>query len=220
MKVELAAKTAIVTGGSKGYGMGIAAALAGKGVDVWITGRDETTLRATADRLGVHACQADATSGADWDRVMQTVLDTAGHLDILVNNAGSGGRIAHLADFTDDDIAEVLSTNLISAALGCRRAAAIMRAQRSGTIVNVSSVCQRQAWPGWSMYSAAKAGLAQLSNCLYTELRPAGVRVTTLIPSWGATQFLDAANLPLAVRGRRRALHPAGRVGRPRRHDL
>jgi short-subunit dehydrogenase len=71
-----------------------------------------------------------------------------------------------------------------------------MKRQRSGTIVNVSSVCQRQAWPGWSMYSAAKAGLAQLSNCLYTELRPFGVRVTTVIPSWGATQFLDAANLP------------------------
>ena len=70
-----------------------------------------------------------------------------------------------------------------------------MKAQHSGLIINISSVCQQQAWPGWAAYSAAKAGLAQLSKCLFTELREFGVRVTTVVPSWGATEFLEAAGL-------------------------
>jgi NAD(P)-dependent dehydrogenase (short-subunit alcohol dehydrogenase family) len=196
MKTDLTNQTAIVTGGAKGYGVGIAQALKEKGVHVWITGRDRQALDRTALELGVHALQADVTSPADWDRVFDVVLGETRRLDILVNNAGAGIRIAHLADTSDDEIAASIAVNLTGAILGCRRAARVMKEQRSGTIVNVSSACQHQAWPGWSVYSAAKAGLAQLSNCLYTELRPAGVRVTTLIPSWGATEFLTAASLP------------------------
>jgi NADP-dependent 3-hydroxy acid dehydrogenase YdfG len=69
-----------------------------------------------------------------------------------------------------------------------------MKTQGSGTIVNVSSVCQNYAWPGFSVYSAAKAGLAQASRSLYCELREHGVRVTTLIPSWGATEFASVCD--------------------------
>jgi NAD(P)-dependent dehydrogenase (short-subunit alcohol dehydrogenase family) len=196
METELAGKTAVVTGGAKGYGEGIAAALAAKGVNVWITGRDAAALEAAAARLGVHAVRADAALAGDWDRVFDSVLAQTGRLDILVNNAGGALRIAHVTDTTDVEIEESIAVNLTGAIFGCRRAAEVMKRQRSGTIVNVSSVCQKQAWPGWSVYSAAKAGLAQFSTGLYTELREYGVRVTTLIPSWGNTGFLDAAGLP------------------------
>ncbi len=64
-----------------------------------------------------------------------------------------------------------------------------MKKQRSGTIINISSICQKYAWPGWSVYSAAKAGLAKASQSLYLEVREHGVRVTTLLPSWGVTDF-------------------------------
>ena len=195
MKTDLSGKIAIVTGGSKGYGSGIAAALQRKGVEVWITGRDQAALARTADSLGVRWFRADVTSAADWDHLFEAVLGEAGRLDILVNNAGGGIRIAPLTETADDEILQSIAVNLTGAVLGCKRAARVMAGQRSGTMINVSSVCQRQAWPGWSVYSAAKAGLAQLSNCLYTELRDKGVRVTTLIPSWGATEFLQAANL-------------------------
>jgi NAD(P)-dependent dehydrogenase (short-subunit alcohol dehydrogenase family) len=195
MKTELAGKTAIVTGGAKGYGLGISAALAARGVSVWITGRDAAALETVALQLGVHAVQADVILPADWDRAFEAALAETGRLDILVNNAGGAVRIAHVADTTDEEIEQSIAVNLTGAIFGCRRAAEVMKRQRSGTIINVSSVCQKEAWPGWSVYSAAKAGLAQLSNGLYTELREYGVRVTTLVPSWGATAFLDAANL-------------------------
>ena len=195
MKTELSNKTAIVTGGAKGYGAGIARALKDKGVNVWITGRDRTALDAVAAELGVSAVRADVTSSEDWDRVFDAVCRDGGGLDILVNNAGAGIRIAPLAETTDEEIRQSIAVNLTGAILGCRRAAKVMGRQKSGTIINVSSACQRQAWPGFAAYSAAKAGLGQLSNCLYTELRDRGVRVTTLIPSWGATGFAEAAGL-------------------------
>ena len=80
--------------------------------------------------------------------------------------------------------------------LGSRRAAVIMQEQGSGLIVNIGSACSTHAWPGWSVYSAAKAGLLQFSRCLLTELRPHGVRVTSVLPSWGQTDFTEGANLP------------------------
>ena len=196
MKTDLKGKTAIVTGGAKGYGLGIAQALKEKGMQVWITGRDREALDGAARRLGVHAVQADVTSPGEWDRVFETVLGDTGRLDILVNNAGSGVRIAPLVDMTDEEIHTSVAVNLTGAILGCRRAARVMMEQRSGTIINVSSACQKEAWPRWSVYSGAKAGLAQFSNVLYTELREYGVRVTTLVPSWGATGFLEAVGLP------------------------
>ena len=195
MKVDLNGKSAIVTGGSKGYGTGIAEALKNKGMNVYITGRDQSALDSVSESLGVSALKADVTSSGDWDRVIQTVMDETGQLDVLVNNAGAGVKIGPLAEMSDEEIQNAIDVNLTGTAFGCRRAARIMVAQKSGTIINVSSACQRQAWPGWSIYSAAKAGMGQLSNCLYGETREHGVRVTTLIPSWGATGFLDAAGL-------------------------
>ena len=195
-KTDLAGKVAIVTGGSKGYGSGIAASLKRKGTQVWITGRDRAALANMANRLGVHWFRADVTSAADWDALFDKVVGTAGQLDILVNNAGGGIRIAHLTEMSDDQVAQSIAVNLTGAILGCQRAARVMTRQGSGTIINVSSICQSYAWPGWSVYSAAKAGLAHFSTCLYTELRDQGVRVTNLVPSWGATEFLHAAHLP------------------------
>ena len=148
-----------------------------------------------AKQLGVRSVRAEVTYSEDWDRLFEEVLGEASSLDILVNNAGAGGRIAPVIEMSDEDILQSISVNLTGALLGCRRAAKVMRTQRSGTIINISSVCQRQAWPGWSVYSAAKAGLGQFSNGLYTELREYGVRVTTVMPSWGATHFLEAAHL-------------------------
>jgi len=196
MKTNLDGATVIITGGSKGYGTGIAEVLKEKGCRIWITGRDGSALDDTAGRLGVNACRADVTSPADWDSIFDEVIGKTGRLDVLVNNAGAGIRIAPLAEMTDDEIVQSISVNLTGTALGCRRAAIVMSKQNSGTIVNVSSVCQQQAWPGFSVYSAAKAGIRQLSNCLYTELRKSGVRVTTIVPSWGATGFAKSAGLP------------------------
>ncbi len=188
-------QTAIVTGGSGGYGAGIAKALREKGADVWITGRNEDSLAEVSRMLGVKYVRADVSNAEDWDRLTASVLDEHGRIDILVNNAGAGIKIAPLDEQSDEEIEMSIAVNLTGVILGCRRVVPFMKKQKSGTIINVSSVCARQAWPGWSVYSAAKAGLVQFSNCLYTELREFGIRVTTVIPSWGATNFLASAHL-------------------------
>jgi NAD(P)-dependent dehydrogenase (short-subunit alcohol dehydrogenase family) len=194
--MQLSGKTAIVTGGAKGFGAGIAAALRKRGARVWITGRDQGALDRAAAEGDVAAIRADVTSAADWDRVCETVLAEAGRIDVLVNNAGAGIRIDPVTEMSDAEIEQSLAVNLTGAILGCRRVARVMKEAKSGTIVNISSVCERYAWPGFAVYSAAKAGLGQFSKCLYAELREHGVRVTTLIPSWGATGFAEAAGLP------------------------
>ncbi|MCI5798028.1 MAG: SDR family oxidoreductase [Victivallales bacterium] len=181
----------LVTGGSDGYGRGIAAVLKKAGAEVWITGRNIEKLEKAAEELGVRTIQADASSGADWDRVMRET----GELDVLVNNAGFGGKIVPVAEQTDEDIIRTIGTNLTGVVLGCRRAGAMMAKRKRGIIINISSVCALYAWPAWSVYTAAKAGVAKFSHGLYTELRPHGVRVSCVTPSWGQTGFNHAANI-------------------------
>lgn len=160
----------LVTGGSDGYGRGIAAVLKKAGAEVWITGRNVEKLEKAAEELGVRTIQADASSGADWDRVMRET----GELDVLVNNAGFGGKIVPVAEQTDEDIIRTIGTNLTGVVLGCRRAGAMMAKRKRGIIINISSVCALYAWPAWSVYTAAKAGVAKFShgltpNCVRTE---------------------------------------------------
>jgi NAD(P)-dependent dehydrogenase (short-subunit alcohol dehydrogenase family) len=193
---NLTESTIIVTGGSRGYGAGIAEALVKAGARVWITGRDAARLTETARRIGATPFIADVADGDTWDRLMNEVLAQTGRLDVLINNAGEGVKIGPASEQTDDAIAQSIASNLTGAILGCRRAAAIMQKQGSGLIVNIGSACSTHAWPGWSVYSAAKAGLLMFTRCLLTELRPHGVRVTSVLPSWGQTEFTDAANLP------------------------
>ena len=195
MLSPLQGKIALVTGGAKGFGLGIAQSLAEAGARVWITGRDQAALDRAARGNALNAIRADVTSPADWDRVLKVITQNAGRLDILVNNAGGGVKIAATGDQTDEAIDEAIALNLNSVIYGCRRVVPIMRKQGSGIIVNIGSVAGHHAWPTWGIYGAAKAGLNHFSKSLYLELRPHGVRVTTITPSWGATTFTDAAGL-------------------------
>ena len=190
--MELKGIKAIVTGGGSGFGKGIAEALSRAGAKVWITGRNGDKLAATAEEIAARAFVADAANGEDWDRLLSEV----GEVDVLVNNAGFGGKIAPLTEQDDAGIAAVIATNLTGAILGASRVAKIMAKRRRGVIINISSVCALHAWPGWSVYTAAKAGLMKFSHALHTEMRPYGVRVTCLMPSWGQTDFNRASGIP------------------------
>jgi len=124
------------------------------------------------------------------------VLCRSGRVDYLVNNAGGGIKKAELTSLSDDEISACINTNLTGAVLGSKRAAALMKQQGSGTIVNIGSVVSLEAWPGWSVYSAAKGALHQFTKVLYSELRPHGARATLIVPSWGQTDFNTNAGLP------------------------
>jgi NAD(P)-dependent dehydrogenase (short-subunit alcohol dehydrogenase family) len=196
MKSSLHNQIAIVTGGSRGFGAGIAEALVNAGARVWITGRSEAVLAESARRIGATAFSADASDPSAWDRLVSAVLAQSGRLDILVNNAGEGVEICPASQQSDAAIERSIASNLTGTLLGCSRAARIMQKQGSGFIVNIGSACSTHAWPGWGVYSAAKAGVLQFTRCLLTELRPHGVRVTSVLPSWGQTDFTSSANLP------------------------
>lgn len=189
--MKLKDKIAIVTGGGSGFGMGIAAELVNRGARVFIAGRNHEKLAKTAREIGATAIQADVTDPADWDRVFKV----AGDVDILVNNAGAGCAIAPLVEQSDDAIVSSVMTNLTGAILGSKRAARVMSQKHSGAIVNISSVCALYAWPSWSVYTAAKAGLSKFSHALHCEMRPFGVRVFNVTPSWGQTGFNSACGI-------------------------
>jgi NAD(P)-dependent dehydrogenase (short-subunit alcohol dehydrogenase family) len=197
-KKTMQGQVVLVTGGSRGYGYGIAQVLRTAGATVWITGRDEAVLKSAAKELGVEALVADVTVPVDWDRVFAAITGKHGRLDVLVNNAGGGIKITPFEEQTDESLAAIVALNLTGQMFGWRRAAKAMRQQKSGLIINISSGCALHAWPGWGPYSAAKAGLNQASHCLYTELRPDGIRVCTVTPYWGDTGFRDAAAVPQA----------------------
>jgi NAD(P)-dependent dehydrogenase (short-subunit alcohol dehydrogenase family) len=127
MQSKVKDAVAIITGGSKGYGAGIAEVLKENGANVWITGRDRNALESTAERLGVNCVAADVTRPADWDRVFEEVLGDAGRLDILVNNAGGGGRVAPMTHLTDESISDIIAVNLTGHLFGSRRAAEVMQ---------------------------------------------------------------------------------------------
>jgi NADP-dependent 3-hydroxy acid dehydrogenase YdfG len=200
MRTNIASQTAIVTGGAKGFGAGITSALRSRCMNVWITGRDEAALKDAAKCTGAKYIRADVTSSADWDNVIATVLEDSGRLDVLINNAGAGIRLGNLSDMLDNEpaIRECIEVNLLGTIFGCARAVKAMQEQkpRGGLIINMSSVCQRKGWSRFPVYSAAKAGVGQLSNCLYTSMREYGIRVTTLMPSLGNTEFFKKTNIP------------------------
>jgi len=194
--LELLEKTVLVTGGNEGYGKGIAKILKREKCRVWITGRDEQKLKKVSSDIGVNHIRGDITSPDDWENVMNTIIDAEKRIDILINNAGAGIAIKPLIEQTDDEVKESIDINLTGHIFGIMRAARQMVKQGSGIIINISSVCADHAWPGWSVYSAAKAGIEQLAESLHNELRGKNIHVTTLTPSWGATGFSGACGLP------------------------
>lgn len=187
----------LITGASSGYGKAMAKAFKEQGDTVIMTARNPDRLEtARAEVGGDLAISMDVTKGADWEAVVGEVMARYGRLDILVNNAGGGVTIKEVSKFTIEEIDEVIKLNLNSVIYGSRAVAEIMKAQGTGTIINISSVCARQCWPTWSVYAAAKAGVLNFSKGLYLELQPHNVRVSCVVPASANTGFQSACGIP------------------------
>lgn len=189
-------RVVLVTGASGGYGKAIAKAFVQSGDTVIMTARNAQKLEAArAEVGGALAFSMDVTRPADWDAALAAVKEKYGRLDVLVNNAGGGIAIKEVVDFSTEEIDATIKLNLNSVIYGCRTFAPMMKAQREGTIINISSVCARQCWPTWSVYAAAKAGVLNFSKGMYLELQPFGVRVSCVIPSSASTGFQSACGI-------------------------
>jgi len=185
----------VITGAASGYGRATAKRFREEGATVIITDINEKALREAADEIGAEAYQQNVMRWDDWQALYASVMAAHGRVDILVNNAGGGVVIADTVDQTLEAVDKIIALNLNSVVYGSMTFGKQMRAQGSGTIVNISSTCATEAWPKFSVYAAAKSGVVSLSKGMYTELRPFGVRVTAVIPGAGATNFSKNAGL-------------------------
>lgn len=188
MDVRLDGKRALVTGGSSGIGLGIATALADAGARVCVnhvSSREKVLEELKAlEGHGVAMIQHEAdVSDPAAVATMFTMLDDAwGGIDLLVNNAGIDGPRAMAWEADPVAWEKVLRVNLFGPFYCSREALRRMVPQRSGVILNITSVHERIAWAGYSAYTASKAGLAMLTQTLAQEAAPAGVRVVALAP--------------------------------------
>ncbi len=198
MSEDLQGKVAVISGVASGFAKATAQLFAERGCGLVMFDLDAAGLEVTAGRCReagakVVAYPGDATRTETFERALAACLQGWDKVDFLVNYAGGAGKVAPIEEMDDVTCAKILELNLMSTVRSCRTFAPQFRRQGFGKIVNVSSVCDRRSWPGWAVYSAAKAGVNAFSKCLYTEMRPHGVGVTLLVPGGSNTGFQAAA---------------------------
>jgi len=190
MDQNLAGKTALVTGGTKGIGKAIAARLAAAGITVIITARNQPDK---AD-LPYHFISADLSRPEDVTRVAEKIIAQFGGVDILINNMGAnifpGGGFSALNDEHWDQAFQV---NLFSAVRLDKALLPHMLARKNGVIIHISSTSsQLPIWESTMAYSSAKAALNAYSKTLSDEVAPQGVRVVTVSPGLNKTEAMSS----------------------------
>ena len=213
----LAGRIAVVTGGAQGLGYAIAEEFIAEGARVMLGDLDLDRTHAAADALGgadvARAARCDVTSGADVDALVAAAVKEFGGLDIMVNNAGIT-RDATMRKMTEEQFDEVIAVHLKGTWNGTRAAAAVMREQGRGAIVNMSSISGKVGLIGQTNYSAAKAGIVGLTKAAAKELAHLGVRVNAIQPGLIRSAMTEA--MPQRIWDAKLAEVPMGRAGEPR----
>lgn len=190
---ELVGKVAIVTGGGEGIGAATARLLAFYGADVVIAGRTRETLERTAESIAREMgsqCLGVQTDVCDEEQVARLVartVDELGRVDILVNNVGWSSA-SPLSEMTTEQWKNDFALNVDTAFFCAREVARHFLAQRSGAIVNVSSIAGSNGTPGLAAYSSAKAAMQMFTRVSAAEWGPKGIRVNCVAPGLIATE--------------------------------
>jgi NAD(P)-dependent dehydrogenase (short-subunit alcohol dehydrogenase family) len=230
---DLSGRKALVTGGARGLGEGMAQALARAGAAVVVGDIREDLGKECADALRASGAAADfvpldVTSEESWERAVPEAISRLGGLDILINNAGVE-ITSLLADLAAEDALRMLEVNVLGTALGIKHGFRAMRpggpAGQGGAIVNVSSVAATIAFPGIAVYSATKSAVDRLTRVAAMEAGKLGygVRVNSVYPGLVPTEMgnklaQDMADVGLFPSAQEAvaavvALTPAGRLG-------
>jgi 3-oxoacyl-[acyl-carrier protein] reductase len=204
--------TALVTGASGGIGSAIAAALAGQGARLAVSGSNIDKLEAFRASLGGDhvALPADLSDAGEVDALVPRAVERLGGLDILVNNAGVT-RDNLAMRMKDEDWSDVIRVNLEAAFRLARAALRPMMRARHGRIVSITSVVGATGNPGQANYAASKAGLVGMSKALAQEVASRGITVNCVAPGMIASAMTGA--LPEAQQQALLGRIPAGRLG-------
>ena len=188
---RLDGKLAIVTGGGSGIGEATAKVFSEAGATVVVTGRRPEPLERVAKEIGGHAMTCDVSDQAQVRTMFAQALQITGQINILLNNAGGPGPIAPVAEVDMDAWIQCMNTNLVGAMYCLREAAQIMGAQKSGSIINMSSLMGVQGYPMRSAYVASKFALIGITETMARELGPLNVRVNALMPGAVSGENMD-----------------------------
>lgn len=214
----LAGKVALVTGGGRGIGSAVARALAAEGAFVIINyngSRDKAEavaeeIRKAGGDAVTYGC--DVSDFGACQTMVQELTERYQHIDILVNNAGIT-RDGLLMKMSEEDFDRVLDINLKGCFHTIRHLSRIFLKQRSGRIINISSVSGIMGNAGQANYSASKAGVIGLTKSVARELASRGITCNAVAPGFIATDMTQA--MPEAARDRVKEQIPMGRVGQP-----
>ncbi|MGH9511415.1 MAG: SDR family NAD(P)-dependent oxidoreductase [Terriglobales bacterium] len=205
MRSELNDKVAIVTGGTRGIGYGLAKALLDEGAKVFICGRQEASVKAALQTLSanyqdrVAGLTADVTRYEDCSKLIRDAFERFGAVDILINNAGIGHIYKPADQITPQVWDTTIQTNLSGMFYCCHAAIPFMRKAGVGYIFNISSVAEILRVPGGSAYNASKSGVSGLSETLMKDVRYDGIRVSEIVIGSVSTEDRGYESWKLAV---------------------
>jgi NAD(P)-dependent dehydrogenase (short-subunit alcohol dehydrogenase family) len=189
-ETELAGQVALVTGGGRGIGRGIALELTAAGARVAVASRTREQVEATAAEIGGLAIEADVSDRADVERMVATTEAELGPLDVLVNNAGIAIWEESAWEIEPEDWWHVLEVNVLGVYLCCRATIPGMIARGGGRIVNVASGAAYLPGSSSTAYGASKAAVHRFSETLATQLAPHGIPVFSISPGLVRTELI------------------------------
>ncbi len=188
-------KVALVTGGSKGIGYGVAEALMKQGMKVAITSRSQSSADEAAQKLNqagqgqALGLEADVRSMESQQQAVDKLLSEWGQLDLVVANAGLG-HFASIEDLTPEQWNETIDTNLTGVFYSIKASLDALKSSE-GYIITISSLAGTNFFAGGSAYNASKFGLTGFTQSVMLDLRQHGIKVSTIMPGSVATYFND-----------------------------
>jgi len=193
-------KVVAIAGASSGTGRAVAFRLARRGYVISICARREKLLKDIVDGITrdggkAFSVRADMTKWEDAEGFIAGTVEAFGRVDVLFNNVGAGVRFTDFENMTVQEIDEAIQVNLTSVLYGCRAVLPVMKEQRSGHIVNTTSILGKRARAGLAAYSAGKHGVDGFSRALFNEVKKYNIKVSILGPALINTEWGKKAGI-------------------------
>lgn len=178
---EASNEVVVITGASRGLGLGVAEAFARRGARLGLCARTKPDLR--VEGASVHCASVDVRDGAAVQRFADEVVEALGPVSLWINNAGVLDPVAFVRDLSADALRAHLDVNLIGVLHGTQAYVRLLRESgRGGVLVNISSGASRSGYAGWGAYCSGKAAVDRITECVQLEEEPLGLRAHSVAP--------------------------------------